>query len=176
MKTRQGFGLTLSILLTLLVATLCTQLPGRLVPSWLSSQKQSYGILWPQNWAFFSIQADNPTVFTYQISRDGTLTPALISEGARGNLWGLGQSSAAYFIQAIYLAHELPPGAWKPCRGSAPSQCLPAAQDARLDEPFAPSLLCGDTLFIKYPPGSTEASGETANRPEAASRVYVSCG
>ena len=176
MTRQQGFWLTFSVLATLLAVTLCAQLPGRITPSWLRSQSRNYGILWPQNWAFFAASPDRPTTFAYQISSRGILTPELIAETTRGNLWGIGQSSYAYFTEAEYLAQEIPPGDWKPCSAAIPSQCRLTFPSARLDDPFVPPLLCGDTLFIEYPPGSAEVSKASASRPKAASEVYISCG
>lgn len=175
MGRRQGFGLTLSILATLMAVTACAQLPYRFIPSWLSSQRQNYSALWPQGWAFFASQPDSPAVSAYRIAGDKAPIPELAAQASSGNLWGIGQSSSAYFIEATYLASMIPSRDWTRCGDPVPSRCLPTSANVRLDDPFVPPLLCGETLFVKYFPQDAAGTGRPAIRLTVAAEAQVSC-
>ena len=169
MTNRQGFCLTIGSLLTLMAVTLFAQLPGSLVPSWLSGQRQAYSEIWPQGWAFFASQPDNAAVSAYRIQAAGTTTSAVVSQAAEGDLWGLALVSSADFVEAEYLANEIPRRAWSPCSAPVPGECISGLVPVRLGNLFEPAMVCGDILF-------TETMHSSPGRSMEVVEARIRCG
>lgn len=161
--SRQGFGLTLALLGTLLAGTLVAQLPSRFVPSWLSAHQDTYAAFWPQGWSFFAAEPGSQVVTAYRITADGTYAPVLSPQMSGQNLWGVGRDSASKFLETALLARLVPARDWIACAGGLSSACAAGAPAVVLADGFQPALLCGPTVFVSATVSPSLASRSSAD-------------
>jgi hypothetical protein len=167
---RRGFFFCLAVFGTLLIATLCSQLPAGLAPAWLAHGETTTRALWPQRWYLFADQAESPVLTVYAVGTDGSAEPLLLPQMSVEGRWGLGRRSLSVFEEAGYLAEHVPSTGWTICAGDEPWQCASVAHTVSMNDGFDPPELCGSVLFIRSEP---EAEGSTA-RPSAV-KVSLTC-
>jgi hypothetical protein len=172
--TLQGFLVTLAGLGSVLMITLCAQLPAGVVPAWLHGHHSIYRTIWPQGWSFFANTANSQTLNVYQLNpgRVPVGSAIALSMSSRDR-WGLGRTAAAQFDQALGLASQIPPGYWTACTDPASSSCLIRPSSYRTINKNRPGLLCGLLAFVRRAP-SAAASG-TADKPGLVAVIDVSC-
>jgi Sporulation delaying protein SdpA len=167
---RQGFGLTVTFLGTLLVVTCCAQLPAGWAPSWLAAQRTTYRAIWPQHWGFFAALPDSVAVSADRPGggeRPGT--PLLAPQMSAANAWGLGRTSTVRFDEVRALAGQIPARDWTRCPTARRGPCRPRTPVTRLRNRFTPAIVCGEVEFVRTRPATT------APPPAAVALAEVVC-
>ncbi|MEY9934525.1 hypothetical protein ABH926_009193 [Catenulispora sp. GP43] len=148
-----GFKVTLAILATLLVSTLGLQVFGNSEPPWARRARLAYHSVWPQGWAFFSNDADLPTLSVYRLGSDlSEASPFVPRQMSSSTLLGLSGVSQAESREAQYLQGLVPVGAWHPCGGAVTAGCLAGVRPLPLLNPTRPASLCGSFVFALAAP------------------------
>jgi hypothetical protein len=87
----------------------------------------TYGILWPQSWAFFTGLADKDALVAYRVGADGTVTSPIDQRASQG---GLNRSADALALAIRQLAGTIPQRYWHSCPSVA-SVCQVIIAEAR---------------------------------------------
>ena len=168
----RGFTTSITALLVLLVVAAVPQLPSSLVGRWLAGQRNTYQLLWPQRWAFFTAEGA-VTVGAYRLGRDGRTYESEIQPltSAR-NLGGLSRREYATILVAATLADRIPPGQWRACGGPSVAACagpLAEAPVTRMGDRSPGPPFCGTVVFTR------ERSFAEAWQVESVARAQLVC-
>lgn len=144
-RSARGFTTSITALLVVLVVAAATQLPasGR-----LSGQRDTYQLLWPQRWVFFTA-AGSVTVGVY---RPGGYEPVTAPLSSARNLGGLSRQEYATILEAATLAGSVPAARWRDCGRPAVADCadrLAGAPVTTLDSRVAWRPLCGAVVLTR---------------------------
>lgn len=173
----QGFGLTLAVFGTLLVVTLCAQLPAGIAPSWLRAARGTYRMVWPQDWSFYANTADTDTITAYRLNSADTVTVSVLPlNTSEQNAWGLGRTSQAEVDEAFFLADQVPADYWSRCSEPLSRYCLSTASTYHFSSAFQSAFLCGRIVFVRAQPSSASAARSAAGRrPVSVAVVQLTC-
>jgi hypothetical protein len=173
----QGFGLTLAAFGTLLVVTLCGQLPAGFAPSWLRAVRGTYRMIWPQAWSFYANTADTSTITAYRLNSNGAATGSMLPlSTSEQNAWGLGRTTQADVDEALFLADQVPANYWSSCSEPLSDSCLSTARTYRFGSAYQSALLCGRIVFVRAQPSSEPAERSAADRrPVSVAVVQLTC-
>ncbi|MEV8509155.1 hypothetical protein AB0368_30560 [Actinoplanes sp. NPDC051475] len=144
----RGFTTSITALLVVLVVAAATQLPASIAPGWLSGQRDTYQLLWPQRWVFFTA-AGSVTVGVY---RPGGYEPVTAPLSSARNRGGLSRQEYATVLEAATLAGSVPAARWRDCGRPALTDCadrLAGAPVTTLDSRVAWRPLCGAVVFTR---------------------------
>ncbi|MBS2531654.1 hypothetical protein KGQ20_02595 [Catenulispora sp. NF23] len=148
-----SFKLTLAILATLLVSTLGLQMFSKDRSPWAQRARLAYHAVWPQGWAFFSSDADLPTLSVFRLGSDLSEASLFIArQMSSSTLWGLSGASQAESREAQYIKDIVPADFWHPCDGAVTAGCLAGVRPLRLFNPRRPASLCGSFVFALAAP------------------------
>ena len=173
----QGFGLTLAAFGTLLVVTLCGQLPVGIAPSWFRAVQGTYRMLWPQAWSFYANTADTDTITAYRMNSDDVVTVSMLPlNTSEQNSWGLGRTTQAEVDEAFFLAGQVPADYWSSCTEPLSHSCLSTARTYRFSSAFQSALVCGRIVFVRALSSSASAEQSAAGRrPVSVAVVQLTC-
>ncbi len=111
--------------------------------------------VWPQGWAFFSLDPDLPDYGIYQESSTGVYDDLLTTPNVRPeNLYGLSRSGRAQGPEYAMLTNQLPDDRWHEC-DSGREECMSeiSSEDPITLENNAPApTICGDAVFTSERP------------------------
>jgi hypothetical protein len=147
-RSARGFTTSITALLVVLVVAAATQLPASMVPGWLSDQRDTYQLLWPQRWVFFTA-VGSVTVGVY---RPDGYQPVTVQLASARNLGGLSRREYATILEAAILARSVPAERWRDCGRPAVADCadrLAGAQVTAVDSRAAWRPLCGSVVFTR---------------------------
>ncbi|OJF15944.1 hypothetical protein [Couchioplanes caeruleus] len=144
----RGFTTSITALLVVLVVAAASQLPGSMTPGWLGDRRDTYQLLWPQQWEFFTA-VGSVAVGVY---RSGGYQPVTAPLASAQNLGGLSRREYATIVEAAVLARSVPAARWRDCGRPAVADCadrLAGAPVTTVDSRVAWQPLCGTVVFTR---------------------------
>lgn len=150
---------------------------------WLPpSQREAYGVIWPQGWDFFTSPPQGSVALAYRI--DGArLTPVTEPLSASANLWGARRTGYTTILETVRIVDALPDRYWHECgvdtdgSGAALTRCLPGGPRPTVANPDVSATLCGSSaLTVEVPLAWRVARhGERLRRVERVAVVDLTC-
>lgn len=172
----RSFILALAILLTVLLVACLAQWDVFSGVGWLNNRAQSYEMIWPQQWAFFTGLDKNQLADAYEITPNGTLgTSENQRTGWSDYDWGLNRAGGTELLWVAQLAQSIPQEYWQQCGNVVPSACRVqlAAPYVFMTSDQAPVPgLCGLIAVSIDLPGES-AAGQLPGNPRTVYRVAV---
>lgn len=168
----RGFVTGLTALLVLLVAAAIPQLPSSLVGGWLTHQRNTYELLWPQRWAYFTAEGA-VTIGAYRLGRDGrTYESEIRPLTSARNLGGVSRREYATILVVATLAGTIPPEHWRSCGRPSVTACADRLAEAPVStvggrSPAPP--FCGTVVFTR------ERSVTGTWQVESVARGHLAC-
>jgi hypothetical protein len=147
-RSARGFTTSITALLVVLVVAAATQLPASVAPGWLTGQRDTYQLFWPQQWVFFTAEG----AVTVGVYRPGDHQPVIAPIGSAANLGGLSRQQHTTILEADILARAVPPERWRDCGRPAVADCadrLSGAPSTTLDSRMAWRPLCGAVILTR---------------------------
>jgi len=147
-RSARGFTTSITALLVVLVVAAATQLPASMVPGWLGDQRDTYQLLWPQRWVFFTAEGS----VAVGVYRPGGYTPVTAPLSSARNLGGLSRQGYATILEAAILAGSVPAARWRACGRPALADCadrLAGAPVTTVESRVAWRPLCGAVVFTR---------------------------
>src|SRR5690349_21269424 len=148
----RGFTTSITALLVLLVVAAVPQLPSSLVGSGLADQRNTYQLLWPQRWSYFTAEGA-VAVGAYRLGRDGrTYESAIQPLTSARNLGGLSRREYATILVAATLAGSIPAERWRTCGRPSLATCageLAEAPVTRVGDRSPGPPFCGTVVFTR---------------------------
>ena len=176
----RGFAVTIAALGIVFLVTLVPQLAPGFVPAWFRLQAQTYAVIWPQGWSFFSDAADTDQVAAYRLSDGGLGAAVQVQQvnASSSDSFGLSRTAMVTNNEIDYFAQEIPAGDWKACRAADVATCFSARGTALFAESdtFRPAALCGRVGFV-LSASDKEGASRTAENGDAPmfAEALVSC-
>ena len=137
----------------MLLVSLTAQLPGTVAPGWLRQHRDTYAVLWPQGWAFFTSPPLADVTVAYRV-RAAELVPATPALSDPTNLWGVRRGGYTRLLEIVRVARSVPEPGWRACPAGGAAQCLRAGAVpvTAVVNPTHPATLCGRVVFAVETP------------------------
>lgn len=136
--------------------------------------------VFPQGWAFFTRDPQEPQTHLYVHSVDGWEAASRPAPTAVRSLFGLNRGARLYDHEVGLVMSAIPPTGWAECDQEDHIRCLGSLEpvpDLVVDNPFDPPQLCGTLGMLQQEPvpWAWREDAEAVQMPVVGAVVEVSC-